>query len=77
MTNLNVFEIQTSGWKEENFYLTTNLTKEQIKKIIEPMVDYEKENDFVHSNADYVEALQVKHPKAIVVSNLAFELIEF
>ena len=77
MKNLNVFEIKTSSWKEENFYLMTNLTQEQIKKIIEPMVDYEKDNDFIHSNDDYVEALQLKYPKAIVVHYVAFELIEF
>lgn len=77
MQNLNVFEIATSGWKEENFRLMTNLTAEQVKGVIQPMVDKEREDEIVLMNDDYVQALQDKYRTKIVVLYVDFELLEF
>jgi hypothetical protein len=77
MKNLNVFEIATSGWEEENFRLMTNLTEKQIRDVIKPMVDKEREDDIVLSNDDYVQALQDKYRNKIVVLFVDFELLEF
>lgn len=77
MKNLNVYEIATSGWEEENFKLMTNLTEEQIRDVIQPMVDKEREDDIVLSNDDYVQALQDKYKNKIVVMFVDFELLEF
>jgi hypothetical protein len=77
MKNLNVYEIATSGWDEENFKLMTNLTEEQIRDVIQPMVDKEREDDIVLSNDDYVQALQDKYKNKIVVMFVDFELLEF
>jgi hypothetical protein len=77
MKNLNVFEIATSGWEEENFRLMTNLTEKQIRDVIKPMVDKEREDDIVLSNDDYVQALQDKYRNKVVVLFVDFELLEF
>jgi hypothetical protein len=77
MKNLNVFEIATSGWKEENFRLMTNLTEEQIRSVIKPMVDKEREDDIVLSNDEYVYALQDKYRNKIIVLYTDYELLEF
>ena len=77
MQNLNVFESATSGWKEENFRLMTNLTAEQVKGVIQPMVDKEREDEIVLMNDDYVQALQDKYRTKIVVLYVDFELLEF
>ena len=77
MKNLNVFEIATSGWKEENFKLMTNLTAEQIREVIQPMVDKEREDEIVLSNDEYVQALQDKYRNKIAVIFVDFELLEF
>jgi hypothetical protein len=77
MKNLSVFEIATSGWKEENFRLMTNLTEEQVRGVIQPMVDKEREDDIVLSNDDYVQALQDKYKSKLVVLFVDFELLEF
>jgi hypothetical protein len=77
MKNLNVFEIATSGWEEENFRLMTNLTEKQIRDVIKPMVDKEREDDIVLSNDDYVQALQDKYKSKVVVLFVDFELLEF
>ena len=77
MKNLNVFEIATSGWKEENFKLMTNLTAEQIREVVQPMVDKEREDEIVLSNDEYVQALQDKYRNKIAVIFVDFELLEF
>jgi hypothetical protein len=77
MKNLNVYEIATSGWEEENFKLMTNLTEKQIRDVIKPMVDKEREDDIVLSNDDYVQALQDKYKSKLVVLFVDFELLEF
>lgn len=77
MKNLTVFEIATSGWKEENFKLMTNLTAEQIREVIQPMVDKEREDEIVLSNDEYVQALQDKYRNKIIFLYTDFELLEF
>jgi hypothetical protein len=77
MKNLTVYEIATSGWEEENFRLMTNLTEKQIRDVIKPMVDKEREDDIVLSNDDYVQALQDKYKSKVVVLFVDFELLEF
>jgi len=43
MKQLNLFQINTTAWEEEDFLLQTTLTKEQVVKIITPIVMYERE----------------------------------
>jgi hypothetical protein len=74
---MQVFKINTSAWGEEDFYLMTTLDEEQIKKIIQPMVDYERENDIMYDNEDYVNALEQRYPKATIKLYQNFELITF
>lgn len=74
---MEVFKINTSAWGEEDFYLMTTLSDEQVKKVIQPMVDYERENEILYDNEDYVSALQSKYPKATIVMYQDFETINF
>jgi hypothetical protein len=74
---MQVFKINTSAWAEEDFYLMTSLSEEQVRKIIQPMVDYERENEILYDNEDYISALQSKHPKATIVLYYNFETISF
>ena len=42
-TNLNLYQINTTAWEEEDFLLMTSLTEEQITKVITPIVEKERE----------------------------------
>lgn len=55
----------------------TTLDEEQIKKIIQPMVSYERENDILYDNDDYIFALQGAYPKATVEMYQDFDVISF
>lgn len=74
---MKIYKIKTSAWVEEDFYLMTTLDEEQIKKIIQPMVAYERENDIMYNNEDYVFELQNAYSKATIKMYDDFDVISF
>ena len=72
---MNVFRISAND--EEDFFILTTLDQEQIRKVIEPMVKYERENEIMYDNEDYILSLQQKYKRATVVMHQYIELIEF
>lgn len=74
---MNIFRINTSAWQEEDFYLMTSLNEDKIKKVIDPMVQYERDNDTLYDNEEYVIALQQKYPRSVIVMHQYIELIQF
>jgi hypothetical protein len=74
---MNVFRIRTTDWQENDFLIMTSLDERQVRKVIEPMVIFNKENDEVINPEDYVMALISAYPKAVVVSDDNFETIKF
>jgi hypothetical protein len=67
MTNINIIRIKTNSWKEEDFLLMTDLSETQIKKVIQPMVDKERnsDGDSYYTNDEYVDALTREYPDNI------------
>ena len=74
---MNIFRINTSAYKEEDFYIMTSLAEAKIRKVIDPMVQYERDNDTMHDNEEYIIALQQKYPRSVIVMHQYIELIEF
>lgn len=74
---MNVFRINTSAWDEEDFYIMTSLNEAKIRKVIEPMVEYERENDTMHDNEEYINALKQKYPRSVIEMHQYIELIQF
>jgi hypothetical protein len=66
---MNIFRIKTSAWEEESFILATQLTEKQIRSVIQPMVDEERDGDFVFSNDDYVQVLRDAYPKSVILTD--------
>ena len=68
---MDIFRINTTAFEEEDFFLQTDLSKEQIEKVITPIVLKERlrscdeEDDFYH-NDDLINALIEAYPDAIV-----------
>jgi hypothetical protein len=74
---MNIFRINTSAWQEEDFYLMTSLTEAKIKKVIEPMVQYERENEMMYDNEEYLNALQQKYPRSVIEMHQYIEVLNF
>jgi hypothetical protein len=68
--NLRVIEINTTAFEEENFYLLTTLSDEQITKVITPIVEAERDSDSdgdsFYDNDFLVEKLNESYPNDIV-----------
>jgi hypothetical protein len=75
---LNTYQINTTAWDEEDFLLITSLTEEQITKVIEPIVNDEREKEIQYDNDMLVNALQTKYPKAVIsyIHPSSIELIQ-
>jgi hypothetical protein len=59
---LNLVQVNTTAYSEEDFLLLTDLTEAQIKKVISPIVRNERENDESYDNDDLVDALKKAYP---------------
>lgn len=66
MKDLNLFQVNTTAWDEEDFLLLTSLSETQITDVIKPIVMDERENDIGYDNDYLVEMLQKKYPNDIV-----------
>jgi hypothetical protein len=66
---MNIFRIRTSSWDEESFILATQLNEKQVRSVIQPMVDEERESDFIYANDDYTQALRDAYPKSVILTD--------
>jgi hypothetical protein len=68
---MDLFRINTTAFEDEDFFLQTDLSKEQIEKVITPIVLKERlrscdEEDDFYDNDDLTNALIEAYPDAIV-----------
>ena len=80
--NIRIVEVNTTAYQEENFVLLTDLSDEQIEKVIKPIVDKERnetdEEEFYYDNEELFGALEEAYPNNIVIfySDKEFDTIE-
>jgi hypothetical protein len=67
MENIRLVEINTTAFEEENIMLITDLTDEQIQKVITPIVLKERNDEVEYDNDTLCEALREKYPTNIVI----------
>jgi hypothetical protein len=67
MKELNLFQINTTTWEEEDFLLQTTLTEKQIVDVINPIVMNEREHDVPYDNDLLCQRLQEAYPTDIIV----------
>jgi len=74
---MNIYRINTSAWEEEDFFLLTTLSEQQIRLVIQPMVDIEREEDQVMFNDEYLESLRNAYPKEVINQYNEIETLNF
>lgn len=72
---MNIYEINTTAYDEENFFIQTTLSKKEIIKVIGPMVKKERDDGTMYANDEYVHAIAKAYPSAQVFFHESFELI--
>jgi len=77
---IQVFKLSTTAWFEESFYVLTNLSEEQVRSVIAPMVAEERNDpleEMFYSNEDYISKLAESFPDNIVEFHQDFEELIF
>lgn len=63
MEDLRLVVISTTAFAEEDLFLMTNLTNEEIKKVIEPIILEERNGGENYDNDDLVNVLIEVYPE--------------
>jgi len=67
MENLRLVEINTTAFNEENIFLVTDLTDEQIESVIAPIVEGERNEEIEYDNESLIGALLMVYSSNIVI----------
>lgn len=74
---MNIYKISMSVGEEEAFTLLTTLTEKQIRPVVQPLVDREREEDeFIYSE-EYLEALRDAYPRETITMYPFIEILNF
>jgi hypothetical protein len=65
-SHLNLFQVNTTAFDEEDFLLLTDLTEDQVVQAIKPIVDDERENEVFYDNDTLCDAIKKEFPSAVV-----------
>lgn len=66
-SDFNVVRVNTSAWKEEDFYVLSTLTEYQIRVVILAMVLKERASgELLYDNEDYITALREEYPMNVI-----------
>lgn len=67
-TKIDLFQVNTTAWDEEDFLLMTSLTEEQITEVITPIVENLREKDDDDYDNDFLVGELVKaYPDATII----------
>lgn len=72
---MKVFRLSTTGYKEEDFYLQTDLAEEDIVEVITPIVNAERDGYEEYDNEMLLDALIKRYPRKKIELYTEFELI--
>jgi len=64
--SIRLVRLKTTYWDEEDFLLITDLTDQQIKDIVTPIVEAEREEEEEYDNEGLVWALKDHYPHNLV-----------
>jgi hypothetical protein len=60
---MNIFKVSTTAYKEEDFYLHTELDEVDIVEVITPIVNAERDGYKVYDNELLLDELKKRYPR--------------
>lgn len=72
---MNIYEIETTAYEEENFFLMTDLTQQDIVEVINPIVMAERDGYEPYDIDKLVFELKKRYPKAKITMFYEFHKI--
>jgi hypothetical protein len=67
---IRIVEVAQNSWEQENLLFMTTLNDEQIKSVLEPLLDEERgceDGTIFYDNGDMASILSEKYPNDVVV----------
>jgi len=74
---MRVIKINTTAFEEEDFFLLTTLTDQDIVEVINPIVNAERDGGEEYYNDMLVEALKKRFPLEFIEMYIEFEILNF
>lgn len=74
---MRVIRINTTAWAEEDFFLMTTLTDDQISEVIRPIVHAERDGGGSYNNNMLVHELVERFPLEYIAMFTEFDEIKF
>ena len=74
---MRVIRINTTAWAEEDFYLLTTLSDDQIAEVIQPIVNAERDGYEEYDNDMLFSAIVARFPLEYVKMYTDFDTLNF
>ena len=75
MRTIKVVRINTTAYEEEDFFLMTDLTEQEIDEVLTPIVELERNEIQEYDNDMLVENLELAYPSAFIKVYTEFKTI--
>jgi hypothetical protein len=75
MRTIEVIRISTTAYEQEDFFLLTDLTEQQIAEVLTPIVELERNEVQEYDNDMLVENLELAYPSAFIKVYTEFKTI--
>jgi len=74
---MNIYRIETTAFSEEDFFLLTTLTMQDIVEVINPIVmcERDEESDDAYDNDSLVKELHRRYPNETIIHHNEIETI--
>jgi len=73
---MRVIRVNTTAYSEEDFFLLTTLTDEQIIECIQPIINAERNEEKEYDNEDLWKALTYEYPSEKITMLHNFDTLE-
>lgn len=72
---MNIYRVNTTAYEEEDFFLQTDLTEQDIVDIVTPIVMRERDGYEDYDNELLLDALKKKYPRKMIELYTEFDTI--
>jgi hypothetical protein len=74
---MRLFKVNTTAYEEEDFFLLTDLTEQDITEVINPIVMAERDGYEEYDNDMLIQALEKRYPRNKITMIVEFERLSY
>ena len=74
---MKIFKVNTTAYEEEDFFLLTDLSEEDITEVVHPIVMAERDGYEEYDNDMLIQALEKRYPRNEITMIVEFEQLTY